>query len=558
MNSGIVPNPWFCGVSAGVSVVRRSFGVVVAVLFALGSIVRGQCHSWDPSIGQVSPNDSAGALLVVPDGSGVSILAGGYFGPPHVAKWNGTGWGGIGNLGVVGDAVLALEMYDSGSGPELYAGGTIHLPPPPNVSPAWGLFRWTGATWMQVGAGLPATVRALEVYQVSGSEVLVAGGSFLTYGAGFNWAHRIAAWNGSSWSKMGSNTVGGGFADGEVLALTVWDGGQGPELYAGGTFTMADGTPAGGIARWNGTSWSDVGSHPPYAITDFAIFDNGMGPALYAAGGFRIWRFDGSTWSEIACFPSPGGISKLAVFDDGDGPAIFVGGNFTQIGGISASRLARFDGFNWAPVGEGIPAHLPGLNGQIDALGVYDDGTRSELVVSGRFDSVGALTVRCFAGWRACSTPVDTLCFGDGTTRACPCGNQGAVGRGCAWHNGPAGAELAASGSPASDDVLLTASGMPLSAPSTVFLKGDQLLDTPTTFGDGLRCVSGTLIRLGTKINVNGAAQYPTAGNAPVSTRGGTPPGSGMIGYYQTWYRNAAVYCAPETYNVTNGVRIVW
>ncbi|MBI5364525.1 MAG: hypothetical protein HZA53_15215 [Planctomycetes bacterium] len=528
-----------------------------AVLF-LAFSGHGQCRSWDPAIGQYSPQDPASALLTAPDGAGSSLYAGGGFyglGPSHVQKWNGTVWTAIGTLGVLNDSVYALEMYGSGTGSQIYAGGALTLG---TFAPQEGIARWTGTTWERVEYGIPGTVYAFDVFPPTGASVLIAGGLFGNAGGpGINYASRIAAWNGTSWSKLGVNTVGGGFPDGVVLALTVWDSGQGPELYAGGTFTMADGVPAAGIARWNGTSWSDVASHPPYAITDFAIFDDGAGPALYAAGGFRIWRFDGAAWTEIGCLPN-GGISKLAVFDDGDGPAIFVGGYFTQIGGIGASHLARFDGINWSPVGGGIPSHPPALNGQIDALGVYDNGTRSELVVSGLFDSVGAISARYFTAWRACSSPIDTLCFGDGTTRACPCGNQGALGHGCAWHNRPAGAELTASGSPASDDVLLTASGMPLSAPSTVFLKGDQLLDTPTTFGDGLRCVSGTLIRLGTKTNVNGAAQYPTAGNASVSTRGGTPPGSGMIGYYQTWYRNAAVFCAPETHNVTNGVRIVW
>jgi hypothetical protein len=27
---------------------------------------------------------------------------------------------------------------------------------------------------------------------------------------------------------------------------------------------------------------------------------------------------------------------------------------------------------------------------------------------------------------------------------------------------------------------------------------------------------------------------------------------------YQVWYRNATVFCNPETFNVTNGWEIVW
>jgi len=35
--------------------------------------------------------------------------------------------------------------------------------------------------------------------------------------------------------------------------------------------------------------------------------------------------------------------------------------------------------------------------------------------------------------------------------------------------------------------------------------------------------------------------------------------GSGVTRYYQTYYRNsAALFCPPETFNVTSGQRIVW
>ena len=41
-----------------------------------------------------------------------------------------------------------------------------------------------------------------------------------------------------------------------VLALAV----SGPDLYAGGYFTMADGTNANYIAKWDGSSWLPLGS----------------------------------------------------------------------------------------------------------------------------------------------------------------------------------------------------------------------------------------------------------------------------------------------------------
>jgi len=45
-----------------------------------------------------------------------------------------------------------------------------------------------------------------------------------------------------------------------VGALTVFDDGSGPALYAGGNFTIAGGVAANRVAKWNGSSWSSLGS----------------------------------------------------------------------------------------------------------------------------------------------------------------------------------------------------------------------------------------------------------------------------------------------------------
>ena len=74
--------------------------------------------------------------------------------------------------------------------------------------------------------------------------------------------------------------------------------------------------------------------------------------------------------------------------------------------------------------------------------------------------------------------------------------------------------------------------------------------------GVGLRCAGGTFIRLGSKTYVGGASQYPEAGNPSVSVRGAvTSPGTRE---YQVWYRNAAAFCTPSTFNLTNGLEITW
>jgi plastocyanin len=147
------------------------------------------------------------------------------------------------------------------------------------------------------------------------------------------------------------------------------------------------------------------------------------------------------------------------------------------------------------------------------------------------------------------------FCFGDGTGTACPCANSGALGHGCANSISPAGALLAATGTAqvSADTVVLTGSDMPNAA--CLYFQGTAQANT--VFGDGLRCAGGSVTRLGTKVNVAGGSQYPAAGDASVSVRGAVPAAGGTR-TYQTWYRNAAAFCTPAAFNLSNGVEIAW
>ena len=158
------------------------------------------------------------------------------------------------------------------------------------------------------------------------------------------------------------------------------------------------------------------------------------------------------------------------------------------------------------------------------------------------------------SGSGSCGPTSTPYCFGDGTGTACPCGNSGAAGNGCASSVNANGANLAGTGNPSisNDTFLLTGTGMPNS--SALYYQGTSQI--ATAFGDGLRCVGGSIRRLGTKANVSGGSQYPAAGDTPISIRGANAAGD--VRNYQVWYRNAATFCSASTFNLTNGYTIVW
>jgi len=279
-------------------------------------------------------------------------------------------------------SVHALTAHDDGSGPALYAGGSFTTA---GGVAASRIARWDGTSWSVLGSGMNGSVRALTVHDGGGGPALYAGGDFTT--AGGVAASRIARWDGTSWAALGSgmNLVGGD-NDANVNALTVHDNGGVPALYAGGEFTTAGGVAASRIARWDGTSWSALGSGVAgrvYALTDH---DDGSGPALYVGGEFftvggvaarMIARWDGTSWSALGSGMNLQ-VDALTVHDDGSGPALYAGGFFTTAGGVAASRIARWDGTSWSTLGSG-------MDSGVYALKVHDDGGGPALYAGGSF-----------------------------------------------------------------------------------------------------------------------------------------------------------------------------
>jgi hypothetical protein len=242
--------------------------------------------------------------------------------------------------------------------------------------------------------GLNGWVRALAEFDDGGGAALYAGGDFSA--AGGVVASRVAKWDGSSWSSLGSGMDGG------VYALAVHDDGGGSALFAGGIFTQADGAPASFVAKWDGSSWSAVGGGMNQAVLAFAVFDDGGGPALFAAGRFtsaggaaanRIAKWDGVSWSALGAGAS-NAVNALAVFDDGGGPALFAGGEFTLAGGGAANRVAKWDGASWSALGSGT-------DNWVYALATHDDGGGGgpALFAGGLFTTAGGLAASHVAKW---------------------------------------------------------------------------------------------------------------------------------------------------------------
>ncbi len=129
---------------------------------------------------------------------------------------------------------------------------------------------FSDANWISMG-GIPGTDGDVYASVVDASGNLYIGGNFTV--AGDTTANGIAKWNGTSWSALGS-----GLLNGVVHALAL----SGSDLYAGGGFTTAGGVATTNIARWDGTNWSSLGSGLNGVVNALAL----SGGDLYAGGVF--------------------------------------------------------------------------------------------------------------------------------------------------------------------------------------------------------------------------------------------------------------------------------
>jgi hypothetical protein len=345
--------------------------------------------------GYVSSTVSDGTNLYV---GGSFTNCGGIF-ATNVAKWNGTNWaplgGGLGRYDNGASQGVGVLLWRDG---QLYAGGTFTNSGEIAVT---NLARWNGSSWSAVGGGVTGTSGVLggspvAALQFIGNDLYV-GGRFTTVGGSVT-ASNIAKWNGSTWSALGSG-LRTPPNSGPVSAL----GALGNDLYAFGNFTNAGGVAASGLARWNGVNWSAFG-----ALNGTRACAVSNAGSLYICGDFNvanydtvsnvignhIIRWDGSTWHPVSGKPGHGThffIYTLELGQDG----LYAGGFVNAFGSTVARRVARWNGTNWNALGSGVTGEYNGNTLAVRAIGTQNN----EVFIGGGFVNAGGVTANNIAKW---------------------------------------------------------------------------------------------------------------------------------------------------------------
>jgi len=346
----------------------------------------GEPLDWD-GFGGVAGNGAinSGVLAITTLTNGDLILGGSFSnvaGLPaadNVVRWDGTNWSALGSNGAGGGglngalngAVHDLAVEADGS---IVAVGDFVL-----ADGSMGVARFTGGAWVSVSAGLGNSARAV---QVAPTGDLYVGGHFVNVG-GDTAADYVVRWDRASgtWRSLGSNGAGNGALTSQVRSLAV----IGDGLVVGGHFQNAAGiAQADGVAFWNGTTWSALGSNGAsdgsvpsnHVVTTLAtrVIDGVdtilVGTCRNGSGDGAAFVVAGGQWDAIT------GIALNDCVRDGlllaDGRAVLAGWfTDTLVDGATRGLAVGADGLGWAALGAEVA--------RLDA--VHLDPVRSRLVV---------------------------------------------------------------------------------------------------------------------------------------------------------------------------------
>ena len=365
------------------------------------------------------------ALELFDDGTGPAIYAAGDFGSVEgkiiegIARWDGAQWspvlgqGGGGVSGLSGEGVVALEVWDDGEGPALFAAGLFDSADGKTTT---NIARWNGTDWAPLpgaeGEGVDGKVITLKAWGDSlflGGEFEAAGGKAIAY---------LARWDGSEWFPV--EGASGEVVDDWVEALEVWDDGNGPALFAAGSFSVT--SPAYGrgeveiasIARWQNNDWQALGSEVDGDVLALETFAGQLivGGQILEVGGEpagNLMTWDGNQWTALEHEALDLGVVELAVSQDGS--RLYVSaigldpddfGDTSEAGRLKGvpigevGVLESWDGVEWSSL---VDSQGLGISGTALALQPWHDGVEETLWLGGELSRVGDQAARGIGTW---------------------------------------------------------------------------------------------------------------------------------------------------------------
>ncbi len=303
----------------------------------------------------------------------------------NIVKWDGSNWHSVGegSENGVNGPVYGLTYINN----KLFAGGSFTKA---GSLSANGIAYWDGTSWQTLGQDSLNGVRNIQV-TFSGDTIIGPGqiysvasyGDYVVFGGFFNivgtdTAQGLGGWNVNTgqW-EIFEKGLRNEYPDDPAYAFSLLQ--KGSDLYVGGKFSKAGTVPARGLAKWNGSAWSEVGGGTNDWVRDMAADQQGN---LYVVGHFDsvgtlgargIARWNGSAWASLGAGISPFAGSSMPDVRSVEiiGNDVYITGAFTVAGSAQVSSIAKWNGSAWSSLSTGIVNHssdFPGTGTALQAI----------------------------------------------------------------------------------------------------------------------------------------------------------------------------------------------
>lgn len=250
-----------------------------------------------------------------------------------------------------------------------------------------GVFAVQSDTQMQI---IPNFDYESYIYSVLiDKQDIYVGGYFSLDTAGATIAKSLGRWNvdDRQWHSVG------GFVDRTVHSIAMDSTGK---IIIGGVLKTVGNTSVNNIAIWDPSTqeWLDMGGGANDTVFSVLAYQNN----IYAAGTFSeiggipahgVARWDGNRWHDLGLGVQGGkGAYALSISDSG---YLYVGGDFSSAGGVPAWHLAR-----WNTTLQSSSVATPAPAGQLLEVNAIYYTTAQQVVVSLATPLVGEATIELF------------------------------------------------------------------------------------------------------------------------------------------------------------------
>lgn len=177
------------------------------------------------------------------------------------------------------------------------------------------------------------------------------------------------------------------------------------DLYATGFFTTICGTKCNYVAKYDGTNWQSVGNGFPNAGHHLSNIDNELYGVAYQPNIDSNWvyRFDGTNFIKVGegtylsnakpGFSQTNNLYNIIKYKN----KIIACGEFDRVGNKKISGIMQWDGIHWDSLSSGLLGNIPGTASVMYPHDLCTYGT--DLIVSGNFKKAGGQIVNGIARW---------------------------------------------------------------------------------------------------------------------------------------------------------------